>query len=91
MMTPVVAKTADLKADLDLEWLLKVRTVVALISEMDLASWWNSNGHWTARSVGSAPRTAAKRTTSRRPGRFAWSPQRDRTLASDHRPATAST
>jgi hypothetical protein len=28
-MTSVVAKTADLKADLDLEWLLKVRTVVA--------------------------------------------------------------
>jgi hypothetical protein len=90
-MKPVATKTADLKADLDLEWLLKVRTVVALIGEMDLASWWNSNGHWTARSVGSAPRTAAKRTTSRRPGRFAWSPQRDRTLASDHRPAAAST
>jgi hypothetical protein len=30
--------------DLDLEWLLKVRTVVARIGEMDLARWWNSNG-----------------------------------------------
>ena len=30
--------------DLDLEWLLKIRTVVARIGEMDLAKWWNSNG-----------------------------------------------
>ncbi len=29
---------------LDLEWLLKIRTVVARIGEMDLARWWNSNG-----------------------------------------------
>lgn len=29
---------------LDLEWLLKVRTVVARVGEMDLARWWNSNG-----------------------------------------------
>jgi len=29
---------------LDLEWLLKVRTVIARIGEMDLARWWNSNG-----------------------------------------------
>jgi len=43
-MTSAVAKNADLKADLDLEWLLKVRTVVARIGEMDLARWWNSNG-----------------------------------------------
>ena len=30
--------------DLDLEWLLKVRTVVARIGEMDVARWWNSTG-----------------------------------------------
>jgi hypothetical protein len=29
---------------LDLEWLFKIRTVVARIGEMDLARWWNSNG-----------------------------------------------
>jgi hypothetical protein len=29
---------------LDIEWLLKVRTVVARTGEMDLARWWNSNG-----------------------------------------------
>lgn len=29
---------------LDLEWLLKVRTVIARIGEMDLARWWNTNG-----------------------------------------------
>jgi hypothetical protein len=43
-MTAVVAKNADMKADLDLEWLLKVRTVVARVGEMDLARWWNTNG-----------------------------------------------
>jgi hypothetical protein len=43
-MTAPVAKSADLKADPDLEWLLKVRTVVARIGEMDLARWWNSTG-----------------------------------------------
>ena len=30
--------------DLDLEWLLKVRTAVARVGEMDLARWWNSTG-----------------------------------------------
>jgi hypothetical protein len=30
--------------EIDLEWLLKVRTVVARIGEMDRARWWNSNG-----------------------------------------------
>lgn len=29
---------------LNLEWLLKIRTVIARIGEMDLARWWNSNG-----------------------------------------------
>ena len=29
---------------MDLEWLLKLRTVVARTGEMDLARWWNSNG-----------------------------------------------
>lgn len=32
------------ETDLDLEWLIKIRTVVARIGEMDLAKWWNSNG-----------------------------------------------
>ena len=32
------------RTNIDLEWLLKVRTVVARIGEMDLARWWNSNG-----------------------------------------------
>ena len=29
---------------LNLEWLLKVRALVARVGEMDLARWWNSNG-----------------------------------------------
>ena len=43
-MMSVDSKTADMEANLDLAWLLKVRTVVARIGEMDLARWWNSNG-----------------------------------------------
>jgi hypothetical protein len=43
-MMSVDSKTADMEADLDLAWLLKVRTVVARVGEMDLARWWNSNG-----------------------------------------------
>lgn len=30
--------------EIDLEWLFKVRTVVARIGEMDRARWWNTNG-----------------------------------------------
>ena len=30
--------------ELDLEWLLKIRTVIARIGEMDVARWWNSTG-----------------------------------------------
>jgi hypothetical protein len=30
--------------ELDLEWLFKVRAVVARIGEMDCARWWNTNG-----------------------------------------------
>jgi hypothetical protein len=37
-------KHATTEKELDLEWLLKVRTVVARTGEMDLARWWNSNG-----------------------------------------------
>lgn len=33
-----------MKYDLDLEWLLKLRTAVARVGEMDLAKWWNSTG-----------------------------------------------
>ena len=36
--------TPTYEKKLDLEWLLKIRTVVARIGEMDLARWWNSNG-----------------------------------------------
>jgi hypothetical protein len=43
-MTSVLPESAASEPDLDLEWLLKVRTVVARIGEMDLARWWNSNG-----------------------------------------------
>jgi hypothetical protein len=32
------------ETDLDLEWLIKVRTAVARVGEMDLARWWNSTG-----------------------------------------------
>lgn len=35
-------KAAD--SDLDFKWLLKLRTVVARLGEMDCARWWNSNG-----------------------------------------------
>jgi len=34
----------DTRIDFDLDWLLKVRTVVARIGEMDLARWWNTDG-----------------------------------------------
>ena len=37
-------KHATTEKELDLEWLLKVRTVIARVGEMDLARWWNSNG-----------------------------------------------
>ena len=40
--TPLTSSSSE--TDLDLEWLLKIRTVVARIGEMDLAKWWNSNG-----------------------------------------------
>ena len=43
-MTSTSPKRAAAGKELDLEWLLKVRTVVARIGEMDLAKWWNSNG-----------------------------------------------
>ncbi|MGE3991887.1 BrxE family protein [Pseudorhodoplanes sp.] len=42
-MTSVLLPTG-LDKNLDFEWLLKIRTVVARIGEMDLAKWWNSNG-----------------------------------------------
>jgi hypothetical protein len=43
-MASTQPKRATSEMELDLEWLLKVRTVVARIGEMDLARWWNSNG-----------------------------------------------
>jgi hypothetical protein len=39
-----MSKSAVSEQELDLAWLLKVRTVVARVGEMDLARWWNSNG-----------------------------------------------
>jgi hypothetical protein len=41
MATAPAKKSGD---DTDLEWLLKVRTAVARVGEMDLARWWNSTG-----------------------------------------------
>ncbi len=43
-MTFTLPKSVASEQELDLAWLLKVRTVVARIGEMDLARWWNSNG-----------------------------------------------
>jgi hypothetical protein len=43
-MTSTQSTFSSSETDLDLEWLLKIRTVVARIGEMDLAKWWNSNG-----------------------------------------------
>jgi hypothetical protein len=43
-MKTAAANKLPSKSDLDLEWLLKVRTAVARVGEMDLARWWNSNG-----------------------------------------------
>jgi hypothetical protein len=43
-MTVTLPKSAASEQELDLAWLLKVRTVVARVGEMDLARWWNSNG-----------------------------------------------
>ena len=34
----------ETRIEFDLDWLLKVRTVVARIGEMDLARWWNTDG-----------------------------------------------
>jgi hypothetical protein len=39
-----MSKSGTFEQELDLAWLLKVRTVVARIGEMDLARWWNSTG-----------------------------------------------
>ncbi|NEU96938.1 BrxE family protein [Bradyrhizobium uaiense] len=35
---------ADTYNDIDLAWLMKLRTVVARLGEMDCARWWNSQG-----------------------------------------------
>jgi hypothetical protein len=43
-MATASAKISALDTNLDLEWLLKVRTVVARVGEMDIARWWNSTG-----------------------------------------------
>ena len=43
-MTSNQPKRATPEKEMDLEWLLKIRTVIARIGEMDLARWWNSNG-----------------------------------------------
>jgi hypothetical protein len=43
-MTSNSPKRAAHEKELDLEWLLKVRTVIARIGEMDAARWWNCTG-----------------------------------------------
>jgi hypothetical protein len=35
---------ADTYNDIDLAWLMKLRTVVARLGEMDCGRWWNSDG-----------------------------------------------
>jgi hypothetical protein len=57
MLTVIVSETGDCgdqgsalrglmtEAVLDFDRLLKLRLVVALVGEMDLAKWWNTNGH----------------------------------------------
>ncbi|ACE99662.1 hypothetical protein IP86_17510 [Rhodopseudomonas sp. AAP120] len=35
---------ADTYNDIDLAWLMRLRTVVARLGEMDCARWWNSQG-----------------------------------------------
>jgi hypothetical protein len=42
--------------DVDLEWLFKLRVVIARCGEMDLARWWNSN-----KQLGSAGASVLKR------------------------------
>src|SRR5260370_36254508 len=39
-----MSESGTFEDELDLAWLLKVRTVVARIGEMDLARWWNTTG-----------------------------------------------
>jgi len=41
-----MSESGTFEDELDLAWLLKVRTVVARIGEMDLALWWNSTGQF---------------------------------------------
>src|ERR1700733_10463608 len=43
-MATALAKKLPPESDLDLDWLLKVRTAVARVGEMDMARWWNSTG-----------------------------------------------
>ncbi|MDA9396278.1 hypothetical protein WN73_37840 [Bradyrhizobium sp. CCBAU 45394] len=39
-----MAGAADTYNDIDLAWLMRLRTVVARLGEMDCARWWNSQG-----------------------------------------------
>src|SRR3954454_7199826 len=43
-MISIPRKREGSETEIDFEWLLKIRTVVARIGEMDLARWWNSTG-----------------------------------------------
>lgn len=48
--------TSATSYNVDLEWLLKLRVVIARCGEMDLARWWNSN-----KQLGSAGSSVLKR------------------------------
>ena len=57
MVTSIEVKGTELRAsEIDLDWLFKLRTVVARCGEMDLARWWN-----TDRQLGSAGATVLRR------------------------------
>jgi hypothetical protein len=68
MATASSEKSAS-DTDLDLEWLLKVRTAVARVGEMDLARWWNSTGQLGPQGASVLRRGFTKRLER---GRFLW-------------------
>ncbi|WP_316158590.1 MULTISPECIES: BrxE family protein [unclassified Bradyrhizobium] len=42
---------AEMYNDIDLAWLMRLRTVVARLGEMDCARWWNSQGQLSRKGV----------------------------------------
>src|SRR6266576_5816042 len=60
-MATALVKMSASETILDLEWLLKVRTAVACVGQMDLDRWWNSNGQLGPQGA-SVPRRGFPRT-----------------------------